>query len=209
MISVGDAVRFRAGGFRSRSRWRDGVVEEVGAHHYTIAPLGGGAAVTITVGGENRSGAVRELRGAKELPSPLLLSRAAPADEPQELRLVHCGPVSLRAVPAPRTPFRSGPYMAFVRARACCSCNAPGPSDSHHTGERGVGQKADDYSCVPLCRRCHEQVTDHYTLPGRDRAEVVLHFLRVQVALLAEWAHDAEVLMADHVSVPILRRFAS
>lgn len=209
MISVGDAVKFRTGVFGSRSKWREGIVEGIGPHDYTIAPLGGGAHVTITVGGENRSGAVRELRGARELPSPLLLSRATEPTAPQELRLVHCGPATLRAVPAPRALYRSGPYLAFVRARACCSCGLPGPSDPHHAGERGVGQKADDYSCVPLCRRCHVQVTDHYTLPGRDRAEVVLHFLRVQVTLLAEWAHDAEVLMADHVTVPILRRFAS
>ncbi len=209
MISIGDVVKFRAGGFGSRSRWREGTVEEIGPHSFAIAPLGGGTLVTITVGGENKNGAVREIRGAKELPSPLALSWARAPSAPQELRLVHCGPAPLRAVPAPRAPYRSGPYLAFVRARECCSCSAPGPSDPHHTGSRGVGQKADDYSCVPLCRRCHAQVTDHYTLPGRDRAEVALLFLRVQVALLSEWAHAAEALMADHVTVPILRRFAS
>lgn len=207
MIRFGDLVRFRTGGFGSHAKWREGHVEEIGAHHYVIAPLGGGPSVTITLGGKGRKGKVCELRGAEELPAPILLVPEARA--PQELRLVHCGPAPLRAVPPPRAPYRSRPYLDFVRARECCSCIAPGPSDPHHTGSRGVGQKADDYSCVPLCRRCHEEVTDRYTLPGRDRTEVVPHFLRVQVALLSEWAHDAEVLMADHVTVPILRRFAS
>ena len=200
-------MRFRTGGFGSHAKWREGHVEVIGAHHYVIAPLGGGARVTITLGGTGRSGKGCGLRGAEEWPAPIFLGSEARAS--QELRLVRCGPAILRAVPAPRALYRSGPYLAFVRARACCSCGLPGPSDPHHAGERGVGQKADDYSCVPLCRRCHGQVTDHYTLPDRDRAEVVLHFLRVQVALLSEWAHDAEAMMADHVSVPILRRVAS
>jgi hypothetical protein len=55
-------------------------------------------------------------------------------------------------------PERSEQYMAHVRAKACCHCVADAPSDPHHLGREGLGQKVHDYRCVPLCRKCHDEV---------------------------------------------------
>jgi hypothetical protein len=78
-----------------------------------------------------------------------------------------------RAQPKPPAPRRSKSYLAFVRKLDCCNCGTPGPSDPHHEGKRGVGQKTSDMLVVPLCRRCHSIYTDENQLPrcvdGKDR----------------------------------------
>jgi hypothetical protein len=56
----------------------------------------------------------------------------------------------------PKGPARAPHYLAFVRALPCSGCLHPAPSDPHHHGPRGVGQKTDDYRTTPLCRLCHE-----------------------------------------------------
>jgi hypothetical protein len=52
------------------------------------------------------------------------------------------------------------PRRAWIRTQPCCSPAPPsyhdGPIDPHHTGKRAMGRKADDDTCVPLCRRCHD-----------------------------------------------------
>lgn len=47
-------------------------------------------------------------------------------------------------------------HMKWVRTLACAECRKPGPSEAHHpTYGRGMGQKADDNVCFPLCLKCH------------------------------------------------------
>jgi len=86
-----------------------------------------------------------------------------------------------------RKPIRLEGFLAFVRVRACMFCQAPGPSDPHHYGPRGLGQKTDDLRTVPLCRRCH----DHFHAAGYvapfTKAETVERILREQVQLLVDW----------------------
>ena len=81
--------------------------------------------------------------------------------------------LELRAQPKPPAPRRSKAYLAFVRKLDCCNCGTPGPSDPHHEGKRGVGQKTSDMLVVPLCRRCHSAITDENQLPrcvdGKDK----------------------------------------
>jgi hypothetical protein len=90
-----------------------------------------------------------------------------------------------RRTPLKRTPMRRGPgstsysrrprdleYVAAVRALPCLlSVVGPfrgmivvdlilvgpcrGPVEADHLGERGLGQKADDRTCVPMCTRHH------------------------------------------------------
>lgn len=36
-----------------------------------------------------------------------------------------------------------------------------GHVEADHAGDRGLGQKADDATCVPLCRNHHRERTDH------------------------------------------------
>lgn len=206
MITVNDLVEFR---LSFRGRWEKGYVEEIAPHIYKIRTLAG-VLRTVKLGGEGRGGKVRALTGARCVGT---VSGARAAALPSIThclpRRVQAGPAELQAVPRPRSRYRSPVYLAFVRARPCCSCGTAGPSDPHHDGERGVGQKADDYACVPLCRRCHKTVTDTNALPGLDRAETQLLVLRTQVALLSDWAADGEALFAEHVAVPVLARCAS
>ena len=115
----------------------------------------------------------------------------------------------LVAQPRPRARFRCPVYLAYVRARPCCACGLPGPSDPHHAGPRGVGQTADDCTAVPLCRPCHRHVTDTNALPGLTLEYSRVRLLEAQVQLLSEWVAGQEELVADHVDVPILKRCAS
>lgn len=196
--AVGTRVDFKKG---LRASWQTGVVEEVGFHAYKIRSEAG-SLCTLTLGGKGRSGSVR----ASQEDAPVTASLPTPAA--LALRVVRTGG-TLTAQPRPREPYRCPVYLAYVRSQPCCSCGAPGPSDPHHSGLRGVGQKADDYSCVPLCRPCHERVTDTYALPGLTREETAMRLLQVQVALLTEWAAGADALVAEHITVPILSRSAS
>lgn len=36
-----------------------------------------------------------------------------------------------------------------------------GPVEADHMGERGIGQKADDKTCAPLCQKHHRERHDH------------------------------------------------
>lgn len=204
-IVVGDLVQFRTG---FRSQWREGFVREIGAHLYKITVLGSDHVVVVRTGGPGRKGKVRELTGRRcvEVVEAARLPLVPPATA-VTLRVLQGGLGA--AVPRPRARFRSPLYLTHVRALPCLSCAAPGPSDAHHSGSRGVGQKADDFSVVPLCRRCHAVVTDTGALPGRTREETVLLVLRAQVAQLSAWAAEQQERVADHVEVPVLARCAS
>ncbi len=73
-----------------------------------------------------------------------------------------------RLNPRRAKPRRSGRaldpgYLEFVRGLPCC---APlneddpcwGPIDPHHAGPHPMGRKADDDTCIPLCRKHHGDV---------------------------------------------------
>lgn len=92
----------------------------------------------------------------------------APPAPPRAPRVAHLAP--LRAVPKPRAPLCSLDFLAAVRGSPCCACRRPGPSEAHHYGPRGVGQKADDLRAVPLCRACHDHLHARGELPGRTPA---------------------------------------
>lgn len=90
--------------------------------------------------------------------------------------------------PVPKTPpLRNDVYLVFVREKACCGCGAPPPSDAHHFGPRGAGQKTDDYRTIPLCRDCHDYFHAHGHLRGFDRAMTERQFYLDQVNLLVRW----------------------
>src|SRR5205823_2457849 len=61
----------------------------------------------------------------------------------------------------PLKPERSEAYRAWIRTHACIICGVPAHAraiEAAHTdvlGGRGLGQKASDKSCVPLCRKDH------------------------------------------------------
>lgn len=45
-------------------------------------------------------------------------------------------------------------FVRFVRTLPCAVCGAHGV-EAHHAGTRGLGQRAHDSTCVPLCRQHH------------------------------------------------------
>lgn len=61
-------------------------------------------------------------------------------------------------------------YMAWVR-RLPCAARAMSPClgriDPDHAGRRPTGRKADDRTCIPMCRRHHRQ-RDTFKGPFRD-----------------------------------------
>jgi hypothetical protein len=81
-----------------------------------------------------------------------------------------------RRTPLKRTPFKRGvkrtkyakrerafEFMLFVKRLPCCACAiAPdskcnGPVEADHAGRRGIGQKASDFTCIPLCSKHHRE----------------------------------------------------
>ena len=54
-----------------------------------------------------------------------------------------------------RGPARDPRYRAFIRSFPCLACGICGRSEAAHTGPHGIGQKASDYRCLPLCREHH------------------------------------------------------
>lgn len=109
-----------------------------------------------------------------------------------EARAWDQGGAKLQPVPKPAKPSRSKDYLAFVREHACAGCRAAGPSDPHHFGARGMGQKTDDHRTVPLCRRCHDHFHDHGRLPHMDPPTTKLLLMQRQLDLLVEWARQLE-----------------
>lgn len=84
-------------------------------------------------------------------------------------------------------PARSEHFLAFVREMPCCACCAPSPSDPHHYGPRGTGQKTDDFRVVPLCRRCHDVFHDTGALPTMDANTTRYFFFMRQVDILVAY----------------------
>lgn len=121
-------------------------------------------------------------------PSPLMMA-AAPA----------LAPIA-RAVEKAQSPIACPAYLAWVRGMSCCRCNAPAPSDPHHEGRRGVGQKVHDTMTVPLCRSCHRQYTDTNRLPGlsaedsKTKLQMVQRELLIMVLRSLSPEHEIEAL---------------
>ena len=67
---------------------------------------------------------------------------------------------------------RDTEFMLDVKRLACCVRAHPpdplrgatpcyGHVEADHAGSRGLGQKADDRTCIALCARHHNERTDH------------------------------------------------
>lgn len=50
-------------------------------------------------------------------------------------------------------------YVRFVRSLPCAVCGSR-RTEAHHAGLRGLGQRAHDSTCVPLCRAHHAAFHD-------------------------------------------------
>jgi hypothetical protein len=52
--------------------------------------------------------------------------------------------------------FSVGAHLAATQATRCC-----GVVEADHAGQRALGRKADDDTCIPLCEQHHRERTDH------------------------------------------------
>lgn len=227
----GDQVLYRAP-FRSRGRrpWLAAEVLEVSPHELLLLLREGpraGETLRLQLGGAGqvrpltlREQQERQQQAAARRPArtegatvegPALALLRAAAPQPAPLPILR--PVLPRAVPRPEPPLRSASYLAMVRAWPCCGCGRPAPSEAHHAGRRGVGQKASDLLTVPLCRPCHQRVTDTGSLPGLDRDGTLLRVVTAQRDLLARWVaralQERAAEAAAAIPVPLLARRAS
>lgn len=76
-------------------------------------------------------------------------ARSAYADRPRDtdrMLWVKTQPCAVRAFP-----------RAWMRATPC-----GGYGEADHAGRRGLGQKAGDDTCIPLCSQHHRERTDHH-----------------------------------------------
>ena len=71
-----------------------------------------------------------------------------------------------------RGPSRDSRYRAWIRTLPCATCGSRWQIEAAHTGsEGGMSQKASDYSCVPLCRKCHTAGSSAYHRIGKHEFE--------------------------------------
>ena len=85
-------------------------------------------------------------------------------------------------------PLRSLADRKWIALLPCSVCGSH-ESDPAHTkdGTQGMGQKSSDYSCIPLCRACHEE----YHRYGRESewaASVGIDMRALVARLNAAWS---------------------
>jgi len=100
---------------------------------------------------------------------PLRRSVPLPRGEPPKRRV----PVRKKRFQPRRGPDRSPEYLAWIRTLGCIVCaRVSGGTtiiEAAHTnvlGPRGLGQKASDFSAIPLCAAHHRENLDSYHVLG-------------------------------------------
>jgi len=87
-------------------------------------------------------------------------------------------------------------FISWIKSQPCVVCEKHSlhlfakrfsPSQAHHAGHRGLSQRADDRTCIPLCWTHHDRNSPHsvHTLGRKfwqfyrlDRAEVIAEMNR-------------------------------
>lgn len=153
-----------------------------------VRKFGGHPITAVVIRDEGETVRVRFVASGKER----TIQRSSIVGAPPTPRLpgLEKVPNRARAKPSPAQfkapPVRDAKYLDHVRRRPCCICAAPPPSDAHHYGPRGFGQKTDDRRTVPLCRPCHDVWHARRGCPPYTSVETQREFYRAQVdALLA------------------------
>jgi hypothetical protein len=54
-------------------------------------------------------------------------------------------------------PVRNPLYKRWIKKFGCIACSSTREVDPAHTGHHWLGTKSSDLSCIPLCRKCHDQ----------------------------------------------------
>ncbi|HUD74300.1 MAG TPA: hypothetical protein VMQ76_04440 [Terracidiphilus sp.] len=63
-----------------------------------------------------------------------------------------------RAIYSAAPPERDEAYRRWIRSFPCTVCATRRGIEAAHTGAHGIGQKASDTSCIPLCRAHHAEM---------------------------------------------------
>ena len=118
-------------------------------------------------------------------------------------------PVRLPSRPAPRPAVPCASYLAIVQASPCCGCGAPAPSENKTSNDR----RRSDFLVIPLCGSCHRQLTEEFTLPGRDRHATMDFVQEMQTTFFERWWRQVRGLRAQKhrgfVTVPLWNQRAS
>ena len=75
-------------------------------------------------------------------------------------------------IPKPSTP-RDPKYLDWIRTLGCAACGELRDIHAHHTKSGGTAIKGSDYSCIPLCARCHYEVHQHTGKGGYFQPEIL------------------------------------
>ena len=67
---------------------------------------------------------------------------------------------------------RNIPYMLWIKTLPCGICGRNG-AEAAHTGRRGLGQKAPDEQCIPLCPDHHRHCRDALDVAGPRRFQEI------------------------------------
>jgi hypothetical protein len=77
-------------------------------------------------------------------------------------------------------PVRDPLYRRFIKQLPCLACLRTWGIDPCHTGAHGVGQKACDLKCIPLCRKCHQEYdAAPYDFAAKHGIDVQKHIARL------------------------------
>jgi hypothetical protein len=88
-------------------------------------------------------------------------------------------PVRKQRLDPRRGPDRSPDYLTWIRTLRCVVCGRPPGSisiEAAHTnalGPRGLGQKASDFSAIPLCSGHHRENPDSYHVLGETTFSLI------------------------------------
>ena len=86
--------------------------------------------------------------------------------------LIYSKSVRKASIPT-RSRGRNEAYKRFIRQLPCCVCCKTRWIEAAHFGPHGLGQKASDFNCLPLCHTCHRTgVQSYHKLGPRRFAEV-------------------------------------
>jgi hypothetical protein len=85
--------------------------------------------------------------------------------------------IAPRALYVSTPPVRDEAYKRWIRSFPCTICGTRRRIEAAHTGPHGMGQKASDLSCIPLCgdqhAEMHRGVQEFQERHGIDIAETV------------------------------------
>ena len=56
---------------------------------------------------------------------------------------------------------RDSSYIDWLHTLPCLLCGKQGVH-AHHTKSGGAGIKGSDYSCIPVCPKCHTDIHQHH-----------------------------------------------